>query len=170
MNRRWGARRFIDRCRMIRDHLPQPALTTDVIVGFPGETEADFEATCEVVRECGFSKVHIFPFSARRGTPAHDLPGQVDRSTRSKRGRRLARIEGELRERYFRSLVGSTLRVLIESPTADAADWTGTSCRYTPTLVARTVGQPGGFLDVTATAAAADSVRGEAKLMVGSYG
>ena len=68
---------FIDRCRLVRESLDNPAITTDIIVGFPGETEADFEATCRVSRECGFSKIHIFPFSPRKGTPAAEMTDMV---------------------------------------------------------------------------------------------
>src|SRR6185437_81319 len=64
MRRRWGSRRFVDRCRLVQARLDRPALTTDVIVGFPGESEEDFAETCRVCEEVGFSKIHIFPFSA----------------------------------------------------------------------------------------------------------
>ncbi|MCG8449605.1 MAG: tRNA (N(6)-L-threonylcarbamoyladenosine(37)-C(2))-methylthiotransferase MtaB, partial [Pirellulales bacterium] len=77
MRRRWGSQRFIDRCLLINERLDQPAITTDVIVGSPGETDAEFAETCEGARQAGFSKIHIFPFSARRGTPAADLPDQL---------------------------------------------------------------------------------------------
>ncbi len=77
MRRRWGSQRFVDRCRLVRETLDRPAITTDIIVGFPGETDADFADTCRVAREVGFSKIHIFPFSPRRGTPAAEMPDQV---------------------------------------------------------------------------------------------
>ena len=70
MRRRWGSRRFIDRCNLLKESLDRPAITTDIIVGFPGETDAEFAETCDVAREVGFSKIHVFPFSARRTTPA----------------------------------------------------------------------------------------------------
>ena len=60
MRRRWGSKRIIDRCRLVQESLDRPALTTDVIVGFPGETDRDFADTLRVVREIGFSKIHIF--------------------------------------------------------------------------------------------------------------
>ena len=66
MKRRWSTRTFQQRCELIHDALDQPALTTDIIVGFPGETDSDFEASCQLVREIGFSKIHAFPFSLRR--------------------------------------------------------------------------------------------------------
>ncbi len=79
MNRRGTVEEFVERCRTIRAALDRPALTTDVIVGFPGETEADFAATCGAVEEVGFGKVHVFRFSPRQGTPAAEMS---DRNSR----------------------------------------------------------------------------------------
>jgi len=136
MRRRWSARLFLDRCELVRRSLDQPAFTTDVIVGFPGETDEDFEKTCRLVREAGFSKVHIFPFSPRRGTPAAQMPDQVSDRVRSERGKQLGAIERELREQYFRSLIGRNLRVLLEAHSDTAAEHAvGTSCRYAPVEV-----------------------------------
>ena len=150
MNRRWGTRRFIDRCQMLRDRLDRPAITTDIIVGFPGETDAEFEETCQTARACGFSKIHIFPFSARRDTPAATMAGQLDKATKSRRGRELAAIESELRSTYFASLRGMNLRVLIESPDPESDNLVGTSCRYTPTSMPGSAGEVGEFANVVA--------------------
>ena len=133
MKRRWSTRTFQQRCELIHDALDQPALTTDIIVGFPGETDSDFEASCQLVREIGFSKIHAFPFSPRRGTPAADFPDQIPKRIKRDRSRELTRIEGALREDYFRSLCGRQLQVLTESCDPVTGRWTGTSCRYTPT-------------------------------------
>ncbi len=75
MKRRYRRAGFLERCRRLRAALDEPAFTTDVIIGFPGETEADFADTCSLVREAGFCKLHIFSFSPRLGTPAAALPG-----------------------------------------------------------------------------------------------
>ncbi len=75
----------------------------------------DFEQTCRVAREVGFSKIHIFPFSPRCGTPAADMPEPVSHSIKSARGKRLSQIESETRQAYFDSLIGTRLRVLAES-------------------------------------------------------
>jgi threonylcarbamoyladenosine tRNA methylthiotransferase MtaB len=131
MRRRWGAKRFVDRCRLVRETLDQPALTTDIIVGFPGETEADFEDTCRVAEEVGFSKIHIFPFSARRTTPAAEMPDQVAPQVKAERVERLGELERRLADRYFRSLIGRELQVMVESPVAERPGFIyGTSCRY----------------------------------------
>jgi len=133
MRRRWGSRRYVDRCRLVAEALDRPALTTDIIVGFPGESEDDFQATCQVAEEVGFSKIHIFPFSARRGTPAAEMSDPVSPTEKSERVARLAVVERQLRERYFAGLVGSPVRVLVESAAADRPGWlAGTACRYAP--------------------------------------
>jgi threonylcarbamoyladenosine tRNA methylthiotransferase MtaB len=115
MRRRWGVRQFVDCCRRVMEALDFPALTTDVIVGFPGETDADFERTCDTVSEVGFSKVHVFPFSPRRGTPAAEMPSQVPSAVRAERCRELAALAQDVRRRYFQGLLGRRLRVLVES-------------------------------------------------------
>jgi threonylcarbamoyladenosine tRNA methylthiotransferase MtaB len=154
MRRRWSSRLFLDRCQLVREALERPALTTDVLVGFPGETDDDFEQTCRVVREAGFSKIHTFPFSPRRGTPAAEMPDQVPRAVRSERGKRLSEIERELRAAYFRSLVGTRLQVLIEGTTDQPPDHSfGTSCRYAPVALDTSGPAVGTLIDVRATGA-----------------
>ncbi|MEL6104704.1 MAG: tRNA (N(6)-L-threonylcarbamoyladenosine(37)-C(2))-methylthiotransferase MtaB [Planctomycetota bacterium] len=140
MRRRWGTRMFLDRCRLLRESLNKPAITTDVIAGFPGETEEEFEETLVTCRAAGFSKIHAFPFSARRGTPAADMPDQLAGDVKADRVRQLTELEGELREDYFRSLVGEKVEVLVESEkalatigqTAESRLIRGTTCRYAP--------------------------------------
>ena len=145
MRRRWGSRLFIDRCRLVRESLGQPAITTDIIVGFPGETDDDFAATCRVARECGFSKIHIFPFSPRRGTPAAAMAEQVPPQVKAERGERLAALERELRTDYFRSLIGRQLIVLTEEANR------GTSCRYAPVEISHGNIEAGQIVRVNAT-------------------
>lgn len=147
MRRRWSVKMFVDRCRFVQDRLPLPALTTDVIVGFPGESVQDFQATCAVVEQIGFSKVHIFPFSPRRGTPAADMPDQVTKAVKSERLHQLALLESRLRRDYFQRLVGQSLRVLIESPTAEPGRFVGTSCRYAPVVLPATDSDLGKLVD-----------------------
>jgi threonylcarbamoyladenosine tRNA methylthiotransferase MtaB len=150
MRRRWGAQRYVDRCRLLGHSLDRPAITTDIIVGFPGETESDFQATCRVAEEVGFSKIHIFPFSARRTTAAAEMPDQVPADVKSERCRRLAELERALRDRYFGSLRGRTLQVLVESPAAVPGRMVGTSCRYAPVELPGGPDRVGQMLAVTA--------------------
>jgi len=173
MRRRWGSRRFVDRCELVKSRLDRPAITTDVIVGFPGETDAEFAETIATARAVGFSKIHIFPFSPRRGTPAATMPNQVPPHVQQERSRALAAVEAELRDDYFRSLRGRSLRVLVESkadggrgkgegkpgvalpstfppPPSPIRLWLGTSCRYAPVELAADVSHVGNLIDVTA--------------------
>jgi threonylcarbamoyladenosine tRNA methylthiotransferase MtaB len=151
MHRRWGSARIVDRCRLVQETLEAPALTTDVIVGFPGETDADFEDTCRVVREIGFSKIHKFPFSARRGTPAAEMSDQIDPRVKNERLELLAALEIEMRNRYYNSLRGKQLRVLIESPVENHPGFMiGTACRYAPVELPGTVAMRKQFATVTA--------------------
>ena len=133
MRRRWSKKTFINRCNLIRHALDNPSFTTDIIVGFPGETDDEFSETLETVREIGFSKIHMFPYSARRGTPAADMDNQLPKQLKKQRGRELAEVERELRRDYFTSLLGSELEVLVEAQKKDSPDQlVGTACRYAP--------------------------------------
>src|SRR5690606_4518077 len=114
----------------------EPALTTDIIVGFPGETDADFAATCDVAKAAGFSKMHIFPFSARRGTDAALMNDQIPEPVKAARVEELQRLESALRDCYYERLVGRTLRVLVESPVPERpGHMIGTACRYAPVVL-----------------------------------
>jgi threonylcarbamoyladenosine tRNA methylthiotransferase MtaB len=150
MRRRWGSQRFVDRCRLVRERLDRPALTTDVIVGFPGETEDDFAATCRACEEVGFSKIHVFPFSPRRTTPAAELGDQVDPQVKADRCRRLTELEQRLRQRYFASLRGSELTVLVESSGERSGLVVGTACRYAPVELTANESCVGRFVRVIA--------------------
>src|SRR5438132_13608282 len=114
MKRRYRVARFLERCLRLRAALDQPAFTTDVIIGLQGETEVDFEATCRVAEEVCFSKLHIFSYSARRGTPAADLPDRMHPAVIAERRRRLLDLGAGLARKYFRSLIGRRLDVLVE--------------------------------------------------------
>ncbi len=104
-----------------------------MIVGFPGETEADFEATCRVVSAVGFCKVHVFPYSQRAGTPAAHYLDQIHPSIISDRRERLLELGATLAARYHRELVGRRLDVMVEGEDPKRPGYSrGTSCRYVP--------------------------------------
>lgn len=149
MRRRWGRQRFLDRCRLVKQSLAAPALTTDVIVGFPGETDRDFADTCAACDEVGFSKIHIFPFSPRRGTPAAEMTDQIAPEVKTARVRVLTEVEAALRQRYFASLRGRRLEVLAESRSG-IAGLVGTACRYAPVSLPGDADQVGRLVRVTA--------------------
>jgi threonylcarbamoyladenosine tRNA methylthiotransferase MtaB len=148
MRRRWGSQRFVDRCRLVQERLDRPAITTDIIVGFPGETDDEFQETMDAARAVGFSKIHIFPFSPRRGTPAADMPIQISKPVQQERFRELSALENEMRDKYYHSLIGRRLRVLVETPTDHA--WLGTSCRYATVELSASKADEGQFVDVQA--------------------
>jgi threonylcarbamoyladenosine tRNA methylthiotransferase MtaB len=151
MNRRGPVRRLIECCREIRSALGGPALTTDVIVGFPGETEADFAATCRAVEEAGFAKLHVFRFSPREGTPAARMPGQVMNRTAQRRARQLIELGKLLREKYLGSLLGRRLQVLVETPVPGRPGWImGNSEYHVPVALPGSRELIGRFVSVTA--------------------
>ncbi len=151
MQRRGGAQRFVDRCRLVQSRLELPALTTDVIVGFPGETEAEFAETLRVCEQLEFSKMHVFPYSKRRGTLAADMPGQVAEPLKAERHARLTELGESLSRRYYERLLGRRLQVLVE-PSRDERPLTvrGTSCRYAPVELSAAGVSYGQFVEVTA--------------------
>lgn len=103
----------------IKTKVPDIAITTDVIVGFPGETEADFETTCKFAESCGFSKMHIFPFSARKGTPAEKFAGAVTEAVKKERADILGRIDETMHKAFLQAMVGQTAEVLFEQPAGE---------------------------------------------------
>jgi threonylcarbamoyladenosine tRNA methylthiotransferase MtaB len=130
MKRRYRSAGFLERCRRIRAALDQPAFSTDVILGFPGETDADFEATCRVVREAGFARLHLFSYSPRQGTEAAGWRDRVPPAVVAERRARLLEIERELSDAYCRSLIGRRLDVLVEGADLRRPGYVrGTACR-----------------------------------------
>ena len=116
MRRTYDRERYLDRVALIREHVPDCALTTDIIVGFPGETEEDFAETLEVVEEVGYDGAFTFIFSPRRGTEAAELPDDVPHEVKVERMERLVEVvQRRARERAQR-FVGRTLDVLVEGP------------------------------------------------------
>lgn len=160
MRRRWGRQRFLDRCHLLRERLDRPAITTDVIVGFPGETEVEFEETLAACREAGFSKIHAFPFSRRRGTSAWDMPNQIEKHVKQERMQRLADLEAELRDNYYRSLIGMPQRALIESSLGEDR-YLGSSGRYASIEVRLPTSAFGNFVVARIVSVANDHAVGE---------
>ena len=129
MHRPYDTKIFAELIQKIRAKLPDVAITTDVIVGFPGETEENFAATKEFVRSCGFSKIHIFPFSPRKGTPAASFSGVVSEKVKQRRAVELAEVDRESQEKYCESMLDKTVTVLFEQESAEGL-WEGLSGNY----------------------------------------
>ena len=106
MNRKYDKEYFINKIEKIRSIRPEISITTDVIVGFPGETEELFEETIDTIKKVNFSKLHVFPFSLRRGTKAETLPNHIDEKTKKERCRKLIDLSEELEKEYFNKFVG----------------------------------------------------------------
>lgn len=119
MHRPYTTVKFKTLLEDIKTKVPDIAITTDVIVGFPGETEADFETTCKFVESCGFSKMHIFPFSARKGTPAEKFAGAVTEAVKKERADILGRIDETMHKTFLQAMVGQTAEVLFEQPAGE---------------------------------------------------
>lgn len=119
MHRPYTTAKFKTLLADIKTKVPDIAITTDVIVGFPGETEADFETTCKFAESCGFSKMHIFPFSARKGTPAEKFAGAVTEAVKKERADILGRIDETMHKAFLQAMVGQTAEVLFEQPAGE---------------------------------------------------
>ncbi|MBE5800549.1 MAG: MiaB/RimO family radical SAM methylthiotransferase [Clostridiales bacterium] len=114
MRRRYTSGEFIAACGMLREAFEDCALTTDVMTGFPGETEEEFMQTVDTCRKAGFARMHVFPYSEREGTKAAAMEGAVPRPVREERARRLIAVGKELEQRALESRVGKPDTVLIE--------------------------------------------------------
>ena len=114
MARPYDAAFFLDLVTRLREALPALSLSTDIIAGFPGETETEFEETLSLARACGFSKIHAFPYSIRQGTPAAERRDQIAPDVKDERAARLRALAEELRRRDFARRVGSRELVLVE--------------------------------------------------------
>lgn len=119
MHRPYTTAKFKTLLADIKNMVPDIAITTDVIAGFPGETEADFETTCKFAESCGFSKMHIFPFSARKGTPAEKFAGAVAEAVKKERADILGRIDETMHKAFLQAMVGQTAEVLFEQPAGE---------------------------------------------------
>ena len=115
MNRKYDLNYFKNKIDVIRSIRPNISISTDVIVGFPGETDSYFENTLTFCQEIKFSKIHVFPYSIRKNTPASKFPNQVDGAVKKNRARRLIALSEELEKEYMEANVGRSTDVLIEN-------------------------------------------------------
>jgi tRNA-2-methylthio-N6-dimethylallyladenosine synthase len=148
MRRTYTRERYLDRVAMIREHVPDCALTTDVIVGFPGETEADFEQTLELVDQVGYDGAFTFVYSPRRGTEAAELPDQVPHEVKVERMQRLVEVVQRRAHERAERFVGRTLDVLVEGPSrTDPSRIRGRS-RHNKVVNFSGLGAPGELVEV----------------------
>ena len=114
MKRKYNTKRYYESVELLKKYFPGCAVTTDMIVAFPGETEEEFAASLEFIRKCGFADMHIFPYSRRPGTPADKMPGQHDNATKEARSRRAIAVAEQMNHTYRENLIGTTQEVLFE--------------------------------------------------------
>ncbi len=123
MNRKYTTEEYRQFIRNLRSHIPDVAVTTDVMVGFPGEKEEHFQETFDFVREIGFSKIHVFQYSPRKGTPAAKMQNQVSTVDKETRSKRLIKLADELEKAYIASFLGTTQKVLFEEEVPWKKGW-----------------------------------------------
>ena len=118
MRRKYDTARYLQSVELLNRHFRRPAVTTDLIAGFPEETDGEFEATLAFIRRCGFARMHIFPYSVRPGTPAAEMR-QVPKAVKAERARRAAEAAKEMCRTYLEGCVGQRYEVLFEQPAGD---------------------------------------------------
>jgi tRNA-2-methylthio-N6-dimethylallyladenosine synthase len=171
MRRTYTRERYLDRVALIREHVPDASLTTDIIVGFPGETEADFEETLEVAEQVGYDSAFTFVFSPRRGTTAAELSeGLVPHPVKVQRMERLLEIvQRRARERAQR-FVGRTAEVLVEGPSRTDPERLRGRTRHNKAVNFAGLAAPGELTEVQITAATSQTLSGEERLLVRATG
>lgn len=128
MNRKYDTARYLESCDLLRRYFDAPAITTDLITGFPGETEEEFTQTLAFIQKADFASMHVFPYSRRTGTPACDMPGQVPMQEKEARAHRASAVAAEMEKRYLARWVGQRLPVLFEEEKDGA--WRGHAPNY----------------------------------------
>lgn len=130
MGRKYSAAEFIALSHRLKERFDRPSFSTDIIVGFPGETEAEYEDTLALVKTVGFCRLHVFRYSPRSGTPAASFSGQVPAAAASRRSQRLIELGHALTKDYCRRLLGQTEQLLIEEASPRPGEWVGFGQRY----------------------------------------
>ena len=128
MKRKYDTARYLESVRLLQAHFPDCAVTTDMIVAFPGETEEEFAESLAFIRKCGFADMHIFPYSRRPGTPADKMTGQHNNETKEARSRAAIAVADEMSRAYREKLIGTTHEVLFEE--TDGKFYTGHAPNY----------------------------------------
>ena len=115
MRRKYDTARFYESVELLRRYFPNCGITSDLITGFPAETEEEFSETLEFIKKCAFSQMHVFPYSRRAGTLADEMPDQIPKALKEARAKRAAAVAAEMKREFAASQVGKTLSVLFET-------------------------------------------------------
>ena len=165
MRRTYDRRRYMDRVALIREHVPDCAITTDVIVGFPGETEADFEQTLEVVEEVGYDGAFTFVFSPRRETEAATMDGQLPHAIKRERMERLVELVQRRATERAQRFVGREMEVLVEGPSRTNPARLRGRTRHNKTVNFDGTASPGELVAVEISDATSTTLAGTEKLL-----
>ncbi|MEA2427742.1 MAG: tRNA-2-methylthio-N6-dimethylallyladenosine synthase [Thermoleophilaceae bacterium] len=165
MRRTYDRQRYMDRVALIREHVPDCALTTDIIVGFPGETDADFEETLEVAEEVGYDAAFTFIYSPRRETEAADMPDQVSHEVKRERMGRLVEVVQRRAHERAQRFVGRTLDVLVEGPSRTDPSKLRGRTRHNKAVNFHGTAAPGDFVQVEIESATSQTLAGEERLL-----
>ena len=133
MNRKYDSARYDQSVEYLREYFDHPGITTDLIVGFPGETDEEFQQTLDFIRKCAFSAMHVFPYSKRPGTPAAARKDQILNAVKEERAHAAAAVAWEMEQAYLDRWVGQTVPVLLEEQREGA--WRGYTAQYAPVAV-----------------------------------
>ena len=158
MKRKYDTARYYESVCLLKKHFPGCAITTDMIVAFPGETREEFEESLAFIQKCDFAEMHIFPYSRRPGTPADKMPGQHDNATKEQRSREAIAVGEKLKKAYLESLIGSRQQVLFEQTQDDY--FTGYAPNYAKVYV-RGEGLHNAVREVVITGQFRDGLMGE---------
>ena len=133
MKRKYNTERFLESVTLLKHTFPGCAITTDMIVAFPGETEEEFEESLAFIKKCGFAEMHIFPYSRRPGTPADKMPGQLSNAIKEERSKKAIAVASDMTVSYLHSCIGTTQEVLFEEKEGEF--FTGHAPNYTKVYV-----------------------------------
>ncbi len=133
MNRRYTAKEYLEKVELIRKYMPDAGITTDIIVGFPGETEEEFNETLEFVKKVNFSRIHVFKYSVREGTKAAGFDNQVDEKIKSERSKILISLADKMTHDFMQRMIGKTVSVLIEKK--NGSSYEGYTTNYLRTII-----------------------------------
>jgi tRNA-2-methylthio-N6-dimethylallyladenosine synthase len=170
MRRTYTRERYLDRVALIREHVPDCALTTDIIVGFPGETEEDFRQTLEVAEQVGYDGAFTFLYSPRRGTEAAELDGQIPHEVKVERLERLVEVVQRRAAERAGRFVGRTLEVLVEGPSRTDPTRLRGRTRHNKVVNFDGLGEPGEYVQVEITGATSQTLTGEMSLIARAAG
>ena len=148
MHRKYTKQEYLDKISLLREMCPDIMISTDVIVGFPGETDEEFNESKEFIKQCGFNQLHVFPFSPRVGTLAYSMPNQVDGNIKKQRVKSLLELSKQLWNEYVNRFINKEVTVLIEKYDANKKVNIGHTSNYIEVAIPSEEGKVGQFITV----------------------